>query len=424
MDLNKLNSNLKGKSNHKKSRSIAQDINQLNETKENKNLEQYKQNHIKIIIPSKKLNSDTSLLSPLYKNQSTFQNLCSIKKKLNNDIKLSDALSNFNLNYDQLIHNLKHKKEFLNVFNEDTGGISIPNNHIPRSKNLQVTKKSSKILPKLSTSKLNAILDESFEYSYREKDNFQDLSIFFTSEVFKKYSMLPKKEFCLPKQKIKIEDEVFFDVIHGIKKLLIIDLVDTIVRVKSESYDDSVVEEVMNELETNYSLHVGENELQIQLRPGLMHFLNKIKNKYHIVVFTSSSKNYAEPILKFIDENNYYFCMKLYQSYCTKISNGKEGYYIKDLRIFENFDQIIHNIVCVDDDLMSFAFNIENSVPIIPFSQNSCCYSSDDDELWFLEKFLTDLYSVQDIRTEIATRRKSDFEDKLKKISKFIECLD
>ena len=173
MDPNKPISNLKKHTNHKKSRSNAHDINQINETKENTNTKAYtnpqekgKQNQVKLIIPSKKLNSDTSLLSPLYKNQSTYLNLGLIKKKLNNDINFSDALSNFNLNYDQLIHNLKHKKEFLNVFNEEMGGILIPNNHIPRSKNVQVTKKSSKILPKLSTSKLNAILDESFEYSY------------------------------------------------------------------------------------------------------------------------------------------------------------------------------------------------------------------------------------------------------------------
>lgn len=418
MDLNKLNY-IKKKTKHKKSKSNAEDF-----YKANDKIDENKSNNIVILIPSKKLISDTSLLSHFNVSTKNKKNNELIRKKLNDSIMLSDALSNFNLNYDQLIHNLKHKKEYLNVFNEEITGVNIPSNHIPRRKNIQVTKKSSKILPKLSTSKLNAILDESFEYSYREKDNFQDLSVFFTSDVFKKYSMLPKKEFCLPKNKVKIDDEIFFDIIHGIKKLLIIDLVDTIIRIKNESYDDSVVEDVMNELETNYSLHIGENELQIQLRPGLMHFLNKIKSKYHIIVFTSSSKNYAEPILKFIDENNYYFSMRIYQNFCTKISNGKEGFYIKDLRIFENYEQIIHNIVCVDDDLMSFAFNIENLIPIIPFSQNSCCYSNEDDELWFLEKFLADLYSLQDIRVEIAIRRKSEFEDKLKKISKFIECLN
>ena len=395
----------------------------LNQNKKDKKLK------IQIDIQAttkKKLHSHNVLLvSPVGNKEmrKISSKLLQVSSKLS--INYNEALENFNQNYDQLIHNLKHKKDFLNVLNEETSTHMSTDHHIPRRRKfLQTTKKSSKILPRLSTSKLNAFLDESFEYSYGEKDNFQDFNKFFTPEVYKKYSALPKKEFCLPKNNVKLDDEVFYDLLVGRKKLLIIDLVETIIRVKHECYNDSVIEDVMNELETNYSLHVGENELQIQLRPGLMQFLNKMILHYHIVIFTSSSKNYAEPILNFIDENHYFFKYRLYQEHCSRINNGIETIFLKDLRIFDGIEKICHNVVCVDDDLMSFAFNIENAIPIIPFSQNPCCYSSDDDELWFLEKFLGDMSHCEDVRKELSLRRKSDFEDKMKRITKFIECFN
>lgn len=332
------------------------------------------------------------------------------------------------MNYEQLIYNLKHKKEYLNVLDDDLDCQNGQPSHASLVKqNVEDNNhnQGKKMIPKLSKTKLlsDNMLDGSFDFSYREKDNFQDLSKFYTTPVLKKYSMLPNKKFCEPKLKIKLEDNIYSDLISGRKKMLVIDLVDTIVRVKSESYNDSVIEEVMNELETNYSLHIGESEMHIQIRPGLFDFLNKVKNFYHIVVFTSSSKNYAEPILSFIDEKGIYFSLRLYQNCCSKINSGNETIFLKDLRIFENIDNFRSKVVCVDDDLMSFAFNLENAVPIISFSSNQCCCVSDDDELWFLARFLIELGAVDDVRKEIANRKKSDFEDKMKKLTKFIEFI-
>lgn len=397
----------------------------------------YKEKHM-IINPFsiKKTNSDNNLLKSIVINNGSNEEV--------ENSKLNQALINFNENYDALVYSLINKKEYLSLFKdennekeEDVKNFNYHlnneiNNHLPRRNlglALKLNKHSSKKIHNynimnnpLSSSNLNGILNESFEYSFFEKDNFNKLSKFFTSQVYKKYSILPKKEFCPTKQSISLDDEVFYDILIGRKKLLVIDLVDTLIRIKSESFNDSVIEDVMNELEINYSFKIGNKEIHIQLRPGLLNFLNKIRLHYYILLFTSSSKNYAEPILRFIDEKDSYFHMKLYQDSCTKISNEKENYYIKDLRIIKNATQILHNIVCVDDDLMSFAFNIENAIPIIPFSQNQEYFSSDD-ELYFLEKFLLELKEIEDVRVELSARRRNEFEEKMKKIGMYVDCI-
>lgn len=341
----------------------------------------------------------------------------SVSKENTESVEYNKALENFTSNYENLISNLKHKKDFLNVFDEEPSILNYDElKHLPEEVKKQ-PHTSNKYIPKIN------MLDKSFEYSFLDKDFYKDFSSLFTPSIFKKYSILPKKEYCLPQSQIKLDDDIVYDLNFNRKKLLVIDLVDTLVRIKKESFNDSVVEDVMNELETNYSLIVGESELQIQLRPGLSNFLKKIKLYYHIIVFTSSSRKYAEPILNFIDPNNTIFNLRLYQSDCSRINTGNEVIFLKDLRLFEGIENFIGKVVCVDDDLMSFAYNMENGVPIVPFSQNCNCYSGDDEELWYLGKFLEELSEDEDVRKEIGHRRRVKFEEKMKKLTKFIDFL-
>jgi CTD small phosphatase-like protein 2 len=69
----------------------------------------------------------------------------------------------------------------------------------------------------------------------------------------------------------------------------------------------------------------------------------------------------------------------------------KEGYYVKDLRIFKDWD--LKDIVLVDNSVFSFAFQIENGIPIIPYYNNPA-----DEEMLHLIFFLNCLAQVEDIR--------------------------
>jgi len=52
----------------------------------------------------------------------------------------------------------------------------------------------------------------------------------------------------------------------------------------------------------------------------------------------------------------------------------KNGFFIKDLRLIEN--RQIKNVVLLDNYVHSFAFNIENGIPILEWKNEQ-----DDDEL-------------------------------------------
>lgn len=68
-----------------------------------------------------------------------------------------------------------------------------------------------------------------------------------------------------------------------------------------------------------------------------------------------------------------------------------EGYYVKDLRIFAEKD--LSEIVIVDNSVYSFAFQIDNGIPIIPFYNDKS-----DEEMLHLVYYLNCLAGVSDVR--------------------------
>jgi len=72
---------------------------------------------------------------------------------------------------------------------------------------------------------------------------------------------------------------------------------------------------------------------------------------YEIVVFTASSKDYAEAVVKKIDPNNKYIDFVLVREDCMVTRNG---FYLKDLRILKG-RQMEHMII-VDNLPHSFGF--------------------------------------------------------------------
>lgn len=87
---------------------------------------------------------------------------------------------------------------------------------------------------------------------------------------------------------------------------------------------------------------------------------------FEVVVFTASVKDYADPILDHLDPTGQLIHHWLYRESCIKTENPTGGYiYVKDLRIFKNFD--LKDIVIVDNAVYSFKNQLENGIPILPF---------------------------------------------------------
>jgi CTD small phosphatase-like protein 2 len=128
--------------------------------------------------------------------------------------------------------------------------------------------------------------------------------------------------------------------------------------------------------------------VSVRLRPYLVDSLEKLAEMYEIVVFTAGEQEYADNILDYIDPEKRLFKKKLYRQDCIKIDN----FFIKDLDIILDRDR--ENMVIVDNSILSFAFDLDNGVPI-----NSFMGTEDDDkELLFLYSFLEEAVNAPDIR--------------------------
>jgi CTD small phosphatase-like protein 2 len=105
-------------------------------------------------------------------------------------------------------------------------------------------------------------------------------------------------------------------------------------------------------------------------------------------VFTASEQIYADPILNFIDPENKFFQFRLYRDSCVPMSQGT---FVKDLRILRNRD--LKDLVIIDNSVYSFAFQLENGVPIIPYYSGN-----NDDELYHLVPYMHGVAQATDVR--------------------------
>ena len=121
-----------------------------------------------------------------------------------------------------------------------------------------------------------------------------------------------------------------------------------------------------------------ENEGLSRIRPYLFQFLNSIKNYYDLIIFTASTRDYADPILDVIErKKGTYFTYRLYRESCSIINN----YYIKDI---SKFGRDLSKSIIVDNMAQNFKLQKENGILISSFWGED----TKDDSLFYLEKIL------------------------------------
>lgn len=110
-----------------------------------------------------------------------------------------------------------------------------------------------------------------------------------------------------------------------------------------------------------------------------------------MIIYTASHKCYADSVVNHIDPLGQFFQYRLYRHNCVKLT-GPEGQtiYIKDLRIIKNVP--LENMVIIDNSVLSFAFHLENGIPILPFYSNK-----DDTEMDTLRNYLGKLAKFDNI---------------------------
>lgn len=93
--------------------------------------------------------------------------------------------------------------------------------------------------------------------------------------------------------------------------------------------------------------------------------------------------------MRFLDPQRKYICQVLSRDYAQKFTCSKFEVHVKDLRVL---NRNLSRTVFVDNCIYSYALQLENGIPIIPFNGNP-----KDNELEGLSEYLKDLQNYSDI---------------------------
>lgn len=163
-------------------------------------------------------------------------------------------------------------------------------------------------------------------------------------------SMLPPRLWCRccrffrhsPTHVPVLVDDVPMD-----RKVLVLDLDETLVH--CSFYE-------LPHFDTTVKIFVegGQFDVYVQKRPMVEQFLNDVIQKFHVIIFTASVAEYANPVIDTI-------CpgippeQRFFRDSCSNI----QGMFVKDLAIFE---KAMDSIIIVDNNPCSFVMQPGNAI--------------------------------------------------------------
>lgn len=165
------------------------------------------------------------------------------------------------------------------------------------------------------------------------------------------------------------------------KKIVLLDLDETLIHSDFEE-EYSNYDKIIEFESDGYLYNVG-----IFVRNGVHEFLEEISKYFLIGVFTASCKEYANAILDYLDKDRKYIKFSLYRNSCLNV-NGNN---IKDLRIL-NLN--LKNVVIVDNNLCSFANQLENGILVSSFYNNK----NDSDLFQVMNYLIHFIFTSNDVR--------------------------
>ena len=196
-----------------------------------------------------------------------------------------------------------------------------------------------------------------------------------------KYSITKEREIILP----------FVDKIgrgKGQKRLAIFDLDETLIHCELNP-DNSAQTKIEVVLPNKTTKEIGLN-----IRPHWKEELLKIKTKYYLIMYTASHHSYADSVLNYLDPKKEIFDLRLYRNNCTIVNYEGKTFYIKDLRILK--DVSLKDMVIIDNSVLSFAFHLDNGIPILPYYRGE-----EGIEMQNLSKLLLKLSECDDIKLQL-----------------------
>ncbi|KAL6206753.1 PREDICTED: carboxy-terminal domain RNA polymerase II polypeptide A small phosphatase 1-like [Fragaria vesca subsp. vesca] len=137
------------------------------------------------------------------------------------------------------------------------------------------------------------------------------------------------------------------------KKTIVLDLDETMIHSQAgappENYDFVVRPRIDGMVLDFYVLK----------RPGVDEMLEKLGEKYEVVVFTAGLREYASLVLDRLDRKRV-ISHRLFRDSCKEV----DGKFVKDL---SGLGRDLRRVVIVDDNPNSYSLQPENGVPVRPF---------------------------------------------------------
>jgi len=129
---------------------------------------------------------------------------------------------------------------------------------------------------------------------------------------------------------------------------LVLDLDETLVHCRTEAISD---------VRHNFCVRFEESQATgwIYVRPFARLFLEIVARLFEVVVFTASSRSYADQVLDVIDPEGRCISKRLYRQHCTEVQGG----FVKDMG---RLGRSLEHVILVDNSPVSLAICPDNGV--------------------------------------------------------------
>ena len=298
------------------------------------------------------------------------------KNKNNNIIIILNKIVQDNFRGDELYEDLKiiEESKYIEIIENDFNKITDYYDMVIENIYLKKIDENNKISfndcinninPKiLGKNKFEIVISNFFIESHKKLSDY-------TIESLKKffYSFLTIKETFYKKVKSKpkqnsINNDISTNQIHFLlpkirehKYTLILDLDETLIY-SQINFNYKLTNK------NNYNNQIILPKTTLILRPGLHEFLHDMKLLYELILFSSGTQDYVEPIVKKIEKNEKYFDYVLYRNHMTTDENGER---IKNLNLI---GRNLNSVIIIDDVSKNFKLQKDNGICIRPFCGN------------------------------------------------------
>mmetsp|Transcript_86924 Transcript_86924/g.127137 ORF Transcript_86924/g.127137 Transcript_86924/m.127137 type:complete len:433 (+) Transcript_86924:456-1754(+) len=168
---------------------------------------------------------------------------------------------------------------------------------------------------------------------------------------------------------------------------LVLDLDETLVHASLEHMDDS-------HLNFKVNFHSQDYQVWVKIRPHCQEFLERLADKFELIVFTSAQRIYADIVLNFLDPERRLIKHRVFRDSCVLARDNN----VKDLTVLS---RDLSQVAIVDNSPRAFCYQLSNGIPI-----QSWFGDTEDRCLLKLLPFLESLSEVEDVRPHIENKFK------------------